>query len=68
VGITPDGSASFFIVQSKPGDFGADDIYYSLKAGNRWTKSRNTGCIINTYMFDFASKITPDGKCLYLSS
>ena len=68
VGITPDGSVLFFMVQFKPGDFGADDIHYSLKAGNRWTKSKNIGSIINTYTFDFAPKVTPDSKYLYFSS
>ena len=34
VGISPDGTLLFFMVQHKPGDYGYDDIHYSFKKGN----------------------------------
>ncbi len=68
VGVSPDGKILFVMVQNKPGDYGADDIYYSRKIEGKWSKSKNIGEIINTYTYDFSPKVNPDGKYLYFSS
>ncbi len=68
VGVSPDGSMLFIMVQHKPGDYGYDDIHYSFKKGNEWLKAKNIGEIINTNTYDFAPKVSPDGEYLYFSS
>jgi Tol biopolymer transport system component len=68
VGVSPDGNKLFIMVQSKPGDYGYDDIHYSIKTNGQWSATQNIGSIINTYTYDFSPKISPDGKTLYFSS
>jgi Tol biopolymer transport system component len=68
VGVSPDGNLLFIMVQNKPGDYGWDDIHYSFKKGNGWSKAKNIGEIINTSTFDFSPKVSPDGTYLYFTS
>lgn len=68
VGISPDGKLLLFMVQNKPGDFGYDDIHYSVKVDGKWRPGKNIGSIINTYTYDFSPKVSPDGKMLYFAS
>lgn len=69
VGVSPDGTILFLMIQHLPGDYGYDDIHYSIKQANgKWQKARNVGPIINTYTYDFSPKISPDGRRLYFSS
>ncbi|MBX2871686.1 MAG: hypothetical protein KTR30_06295 [Saprospiraceae bacterium] len=68
VGVSPDGQWLFTMIQHKPGDLGYDDIHYAYKKDGRWLASRNLGTTVNTYTYDFAPKVSPDGKTLYFSS
>jgi len=68
VGISPDGTLLFIMVQNKPGDYGYDDIHYSLKKEDEWSKAKNIGEMVNTYTYDFSPKVSPDGTYLYFSS
>lgn len=68
VGVSPNGNMLFIMVQNKPGDFGYDDIHYSIKIDGQWDTAENIGSIVNTYTYDFSPKISPDGKMLYFSS
>jgi Tol biopolymer transport system component len=68
VGVSPDGTLLFVMVQNRPGDYGYDDIHYSVKKGNEWSNAKNIGELINTYTYDFSPKVSPDGSYLYLTS
>ncbi len=68
VGVSSDGNLLFIMVQHKPGDFGYDDIHYSLKKEGSWQPVKNLGKIVNTYTYDFSPKVSPDGKTLFFSS
>ncbi len=68
VGVSPDGKMLFVMVQHKPGDFGYDDIHYSVKTKEGWSDVKNIGPVVNTYSYDFSPKVSPDGKTLYFSS
>ena len=68
VGVSPDGNMLFIMKQHKPGDFGYDDIHYSIKREGKWLPVQNIGSDVNTYSYDFAPKVSPDGRTLYFSS
>ncbi|MEW7277500.1 hypothetical protein ABW636_02765 [Aquimarina sp. 2201CG1-2-11] len=68
VGVSPDGTILFMMIQHKPGDYGYDDIHYSIKRHGLWTPSKNIGPIVNTATYDFSPKISPNGKTLFFSS
>ncbi len=68
VGVSPDGNLLFVMVQHKPGDFGYDDIHYSIKKKGTWLPLKNLGEVVNTYTYDFSPKVSPDGNTLYFSS
>lgn len=68
VGVSPDGNLLFVMVQHKPGDFGYDDIHYSVKKNGTWIPLKNLGEVVNTYTYDFSPKVSPDGNTLYFSS
>lgn len=68
VGVSPNGNMLFIMVQNKSGDYGYDDIHYSIKIDGQWSMAQNIGSIVNTYTYDFSPKISPDGKTLYFSS
>ncbi|TPN82862.1 TolB-like translocation protein [Aquimarina algicola] len=68
VGVSPDGNMLFVMIQHKPGDYGYDDIHYSIKKEGKWSPVQNLGSDVNTYTYDFSPKVSPDGKTLYFSS
>ena len=68
VGVSPDGTMLFIMVQHKPGDYGYDDIHYSIKKHGQWAPAKNIGSIVNTPTYDFSPKISPDNTTLFFSS
>ena len=68
VAVSPNGTQLFVMVQNKPDGFGYDDIYYSVRINEHWSKLENIGSIVNTSTYDFSPKISPDGKIMYFSS
>lgn len=68
VGVSPDGNMLFIMIQHKPGDYGYDDIHYSIKKMGKWLPAQNIGSDVNTYSYDFSPKVSPDGSTLYFSS
>ena len=66
--ISADGKILFFS-SSRPGGFGAKDIYYSVLDNNsNWTSPVNMGKEINTEGDDMSPFIHFDGQTLYFSS
>jgi outer membrane protein OmpA-like peptidoglycan-associated protein len=66
--ITGDGRTLFF-VSSRPGGYGAGDIYESrLGDDGKWSEPKNLGPNINTDMDEERPFIHPDGVTLYFTS
>ncbi len=68
VGVSPDGNLLFLMIQHKPGDYGYDDIHYSIKHEGVWSPVLNVGTVINTPTYDFSPKVSPNGRTLFFSS
>ena len=66
--VSPDETLLIFS-SSRPGGFGADDLYISFKNKEGiWLKAKNMGNIINTSGSEYCPMITPDGKYLFFTS
>ncbi len=66
--ITADGKKLYFVSERPEGN-GQGDIYVSEKqAGDRWSKPKNLGPIINTELDEKFVFIHPNGKTLYFAS
>ncbi|MGJ3235944.1 OmpA family protein [Marivirga sp.] len=61
-----DGNRIYFHA-SFDGGQGSEDIYYSERIGDSWSKPQNLGSEINTRSFDGFPTITTDGKTLYFA-
>jgi outer membrane protein OmpA-like peptidoglycan-associated protein len=61
-----DGNRIYFHA-SFDGGQGSEDIYYSERIGDSWSKPQNLGPDINTRSFDGFPTITTDGKTLYFA-
>jgi Tol biopolymer transport system component len=59
-----DGNRVYFHA-SFDGGFGAEDIYFSERIENTWSKPINMGASINSRGFDGFPTITTDGKTIY---
>jgi len=62
--ISYDGNTLYFFASFKNG-YGREDIYYSQRIGNKWSKPKNIGPIINTPAYEGFPCISADGKTLY---
>ncbi|HET8861365.1 MAG TPA: OmpA family protein [Marivirga sp.] len=61
-----DGNRIYFHASFDDG-IGSEDIYYSERIGDTWSKPKNMGPEINTRSFDGFPTITTDGKTLYFA-
>jgi len=61
-----DGNRIYFHA-SFDGGQGSEDIYFSERVGEAWTKPQNMGPDINSRSFDGFPTITTDGKTLYFA-
>lgn len=50
------------------GTFGVEDLYVSIKEGNKWSEPRNLGVTINTQFQELSPSLSADKKTLYFSS
>jgi OOP family OmpA-OmpF porin len=48
--------------------FGADDIYVSVKNGDKWSEPVNIGDVINTKKEELSPSLSADGRRLYFAS
>lgn len=65
--LSNDGRTLYF-VSSRPGGFGATDIWYSRLENGRWTEPKNMGPTINTPGQEYGPFLHADGVTLYFSS
>lgn len=66
--IAPDESYIIFAGIGLPESRGAYDIYVSFRRDGAWTKPRNLGDKINSAVWDFSPKVSPDGKWFFFTS
>lgn len=62
--ITYDGNQIYFFASYK-GGLGSEDIYYSNREGNKWSKPINVGAPINSKGYDGFPSISSDGRSIY---
>ncbi len=62
--ISADGNVLIF-VSDRPGGYGSEDLYYTLRIGANWTKPQNMGQPINTRNWETQPCLSSDGKTLY---
>lgn len=64
--ISPSGDTLFFS-SDRPGGFGGQDIYFSLRVGGGWGIPQNMGETINTPYNDAYPQFNPDGNFYFAS-
>lgn len=62
------GSFMLFSGDSRPGSLGGEDIYISFFLRGKWAEPKSLGNLVNSPEYDFAPRISPDGKYLFFSS
>lgn len=62
--LSADGNLLIF-VSDRPGGYGTEDLYYSFRVGNEWSRPRNMGAPINTRNWESQPCLASDGKTLY---
>lgn len=65
--MSADNSAFVFSAESY-GSYGVEDIYVSLRRGDKWTEPKNLGRVINTQFQELSPSLSHDAKTLYFSS
>jgi OOP family OmpA-OmpF porin len=50
------------------GTLGVEDLYVSVKEGNKWSEPKNLGTTINTQFQELSPSLSADKKTLYFSS
>ena len=66
--ISPDGRYLFYTMCNADGGYGSCDLYWSKRIGNRWSRPRNMGNVVNTSGWESQPSIAPDGKTIYFAS
>lgn len=66
--IAPDESYLIFAGNGRPDSFGAYDLYVSYRRNGEWSAPLHLPKPINSDGWDFAPKVSPDGKYLFFSS
>jgi len=66
--VTPDGSAMVVAVEGRADSLGGFDLYVSTHTAEGWTPLKNAGAPVNSPFWDFAPKLSPDGKTFYFAS
>lgn len=65
--ISYDGNMLFFFANFGKGGYGREDIYFSERKKNGWSKPENIGSKINSDGYEGFPSISPDGKKLYFT-
>jgi Tol biopolymer transport system component len=66
--ISPDERFMIFAAADRPDSKGAFDLYISYNENGLWTKAEALGEKINSAAWDFAPKISPDGRYFFFTS
>jgi Tol biopolymer transport system component len=56
------------LAAGRPEGLGAYDLYVSYNCAGSWSKPENLGKEINSIAWDFAPRVTPDGRYLFFAS
>lgn len=62
--ISDDGNLLIF-VSDRPGGYGSEDLYYTFRVGNGWSRPRNLGSPVNTSNWESQPCLASDGRTLY---
>ncbi len=65
--LSPDNSFFVFSADSY-GSYGVDDLYVSIRQGEKWSAPKNLGSTINTQFQELSPALGADGRTLYFSS
>lgn len=65
--ISYDGNTLFFFANFGKSGYGREDIFYSIREKNGWSKPINIGSTINTDGYEGFPSVSPDGKRLYFT-
>jgi outer membrane protein OmpA-like peptidoglycan-associated protein len=65
--LSSDNSVFVFSAESY-GTYGVDDIYVSVRTGDKWTEPKNLGSTINTQFQELSPSLSEDKRTLYFSS
>lgn len=65
--ISYDGNTLFFFANFGKSGYGREDIFYSVREKNGWSKPTNMGSTINTDGYEGFPSVSPDGKRLYFT-
>lgn len=65
--ISYDGNTLFFFANFGKSGYGREDIFYSIREKNGWSKPINIGSTINTEGYEGFPSVSPDGKRLYFT-
>ncbi len=65
--ISYDGNTLFFFANFGKSGYGREDIFYSVREKNGWSKPTNIGSTINTDGYEGFPSVSPDGKRLYFT-
>jgi len=65
--ISPDGNTLYFLVRSRPGNIGFEDLWVSRKKDGDWQQAENCGAVINTKANEVCPWVTADGRALYFA-
>lgn len=63
-----DGRYMFFVACDRQDGYGGCDIYYSMRIGNKWTKAKNAGPVINSRAWETDPSFSPTGDKIYFAS
>jgi hypothetical protein len=67
VAISPDGKWLIFSSR-RPGGRGKEDLFFTKKLNDSWSKPVNLGLQVNSKEHDYCPQISADGKMLYFTS
>ena len=66
--LSVDGNMLFYTACNRSNGYGSCDIYYSIKAGGKWSTPKNVGAPVNSKSWETQPSISSDNKYLYFSS
>ena len=66
--ISQDGRIMFFTACNRPDGGGRCDVYMCIRQGEKWSKPRNLGPIVNSGAWESNPSFSIDGKTLYFVS
>jgi outer membrane protein OmpA-like peptidoglycan-associated protein len=67
-GALSDDNTVFIFSAESYGTYGVDDIYVSIRQGEKWSEPKNIGGSINTQFQELSPSLSADNKTLFFSS